>query len=101
MTETSEERRKRLNRERQQRYRKKLQQTSGTNSTEIACNTPTREEEFRATKEAARQRNEVEVSHQQISRKEKERERLLSCNSTFEEVASRNESPALNPSVLA
>ncbi|CAG8516263.1 4577_t:CDS:2 [Racocetra fulgida] len=36
MTETSEERRKRLNRERQQRYHKKLQQTSSTNSTERA-----------------------------------------------------------------
>ncbi|CAG8679739.1 10821_t:CDS:2, partial [Cetraspora pellucida] len=98
----------------------KLQQTSGTNSTGTACNTPTREEEFRATREVARQRNEVEVLHQQVSRKEKKRETpaneqvsmrydvvnvLISsssfCNSTFEEVASRNESPVLNPSVLA
>ncbi|CAG8470873.1 16507_t:CDS:2, partial [Racocetra persica] len=74
MTETSEKHHKRLNHEYQQRYHKKLQQTSGTNSTETARNIPTRKEEFRVTREAARQRNEVEVSHQQISRKGKERE---------------------------
>ncbi|CAG8647376.1 5324_t:CDS:2, partial [Racocetra persica] len=78
----------------------KLQQTSGTNSTEIARNTPTREEEFRATREAARQKNEVEVS-MRYDVVNVLTSSSSSCNSTFEEVASRNELPALNSSVLA